>query len=347
MKRPISVAIVGCGWAGYRHAEAFVAEGAELRWAIDTSDERAKAVAELQPNSRATTAYKSALTDSNLDAIDICLPHNLHARFAIEAASGGKHVLCEKPLSVSLADADRMIDGASKAGVVLMVAENEVFSPLYRKVRDLVRSNAIGKPVLIQMTRGCFLEDSFKKDRSWFLDAKAAGGGIMMSGGVHDFQKLRMIIGEISSVFARRAPQRFVDMGGDDTSVALLQFCDGAAGIMVQSYLMKNALTASGIEEHTLRIEGERGSILAVGTNGGRIRLFRDSSDDPMLSGAFVDSEIVIPEVDTFRLEIAHFLECIATGQEPITSGRSMRKPLELVLAAYRSMDGNREVTIK
>ena len=70
------------------------------------------------------------MDDRDLDAVDICLPHNLHARVSIEAVARGKHVLCEKPLAATLPEADAMIATAEKAGVTLMVAENEVFSPL-------------------------------------------------------------------------------------------------------------------------------------------------------------------------------------------------------------------------
>lgn len=346
MKKTMTVAIVGCGWAGVRHARAYATAGATVTWAVDVSQKRARTVAALQPGTRIAADVREALGDPDLVAVDICLPHDLHATIAVEAARRGKHVLCEKPIANSLADADRMIEAARKAGVTLMVAENEVFSPLYRRVRDLVQSGAIGKPALVQMTRGCYLEDSFKKERPWFLNAKAAGGGMMMSGGVHDFEKLRMIIGEVTSVFARRAPQRFAEMQGDDTSIAMLRFAGGAVGIMVQSYLMKNALTASGTEEHTLRIEGERGSIRAAGTNGGRIVLFRDSPRDKLLAGAPSETEIIVPEADTFELEVAHFVDCVLTGKEPITAGKRMRKPLELVLAAYASMERNREVVL-
>jgi predicted dehydrogenase len=346
MKKALSVAMIGCGWAGARHAEAFVRQGARLAWAVDISVRRARSVATLQPAARVSADYREALRDRDLDAVDICLPHDLHARIAIDAIRHGKQVLCEKPLAVALPDADRMIAAAEKAGVILMVAENEVFSPLYNRIRDLVKSGAIGKPALVQMTRGCFLEESFKKERPWFLDEKAVGGGMMMSGGVHDFEKLRMIIGEVSSVYARRAPQRFTEMQGDDTSVALLRFADGAVGIMVQSYLMKNALTASGTEEHTMRIEGEKGSIRAAGTNGGRIVLFRDSGTGSRLAGAPCETEIIVPEADTFDLEVKHFIECVRKGREPITAGRNMRRPLELVLAAYKSMQQNREVVV-
>lgn len=347
MKVPLTVAIIGCGWAGHRHARAFLASGAAVRWAIDPNEARARSVAELQSECRVAADYAQALNDPNVQAIDICLPHDIHAEVAVAAARAGKHVLCEKPMATSLADADRMIDASDRAGVVLMIAENEVFSPLYQKVRDLVRAGAIGAPALVQMTRGCYLEESFKKERPWFLSEKSAGGGMMMSGGVHDFQKLRMIVGEVTQVYSRRVRQRFGSMEGDDTSVALLTFANGATGIMIQSFLMKNALTASGTEEHTLRIEGDSGSIFAQGTNGGRIRLFRDSGGDPTLAESCAESEIIVPELDTFQIEAAHFIHSISAKKEPTTSGREMRKPLELVLAAYRSMSKGTEVTLE
>ena len=344
--KALSVAVIGCGWAGARHARAFADQGATVSWAIDLDATRAGTVAKLQVGTRISADYREALADPNLTAVDICLPHDLHAPIAIEAARHGKHILCEKPIAATLAEADSMIEAAAKAGVVLMVAENEIFSPLYRRVRDLVAAGAIGKPALVQMVRGCYLEESFKKERPWFLDERAAAGGMMMSGGVHDFEKLRMIVGEVTAVSARRAPQRFTDMQGDDTSIAMLRFANGAVGLMVQSFLMKNALTASGTEEHTLRIEGERGSIRAAGTSGGRIVLFSDNRADPLLSGTACETEIIVPEVDTFGLEVEHFITCVRDGGEPITTGRSMRRPLELVLAAYESMRTNREVEL-
>jgi predicted dehydrogenase len=345
--KTISVAMIGCGWAGGRHARAFAEKGAILRWAVDLDPQRAATVAALQSGTCVTADYSEALADLELDAVDICLPHHLHAPIAIAAAEAGKHILCEKPIAATLAEADAMIEAADKAGVILMVAENEVFSPLYRRVRDLVAAGAIGKPALAQMVRGCYLGDAFKTERPWFLDAHAAAGGMMMSGGVHDFEKLRMIVGEVVAVTAKRAPQRFTAMQGDDTSIAMLRFANGALGLMVQSFMMKNALTASGTEEHTLRIEGELGSIRAAGTHGGRIILFTDRPPaDPLLKGTASETEIIVPEIDTFGLEVEHFIACVRDGSEPITVGRAMRRPLELVLAAYESMRTNREVEL-
>ncbi|CAA9580169.1 MAG: Putative dehydrogenase [uncultured Thermomicrobiales bacterium] len=344
--RPRRIALIGCGWAGLRHARGYIGAGAELRWLIDTDAERAEGLRRELGAAGATqvgTDYREALRDPATDAVDICLPHDLHAPIAIEATGAGKHVLCEKPLAATLEEADRMIAAAGRAGVVLMVAENVRFDPVFGKVGELLRDGVIGMPALVQLARECYLRASFMRDRPWFLDARAAAGGIMMSGGVHDFSLLLSLLGEVESVHALRAPQRFAEMQGDDTSVALVRFRNGAIGTLVESFLMKSLTTAAGPEIHTLRIDGDLGS-LTVGADR-RIRLFSERADYQP-GGGLVAHEFHIPEADTFALEIEHFLAAIETGVEPLTSGRSQRAALACVLAAYRSMETGQPVPL-
>jgi predicted dehydrogenase len=334
MGQPVNVAIIGCGWAGTRHAPAYARHGAVVRWVVDADPLRAEILAADHPAARIATDYAEALADPAVTAVDICLPHDLHAPVAVAAATAGKHVLVEKPLADTLDAADDIIAAADRAGVVLMVAESVRFSPLYRKVRDLLQAGAIGRPALIQMTRQDYLRQSFLTDRRWFLSERAAAGGIMMSGGVHDFETMRMLIGEIESVQALRARQRFLEMEGDDTSIALVRFQDGTVGTLVESFLMKSLATAAGQGVRTLRIDGDLGSLTTRDTT---ITLFSERPEH-LPGGALTQHAIHVPEEDTFALEIDHFLRCIADGAEPITSGRSQRRPLAIVLAAYRSM---------
>lgn len=344
MVEPIRVAVIGCGWAGTRHAQAFARCGVEVRWAVDVDLGRAAKLAALLDGAPRTSAdYGPAFDDVDVDAVDICLPHNLHAPVAVEAAQAGKHVLCEKPIAATLEGADRMIEAAERAGVVLAIAENVRFSPVYRKVRDLLREGVIGQPALIQITRQAYLRESFLRDRPWFLDAEAAAGGIMMSGGVHDFETMRMLIGEVETLFSFRARQRFLEMEGDDTSVALIKFRDGTVGTLVESFVMKSLTTAAGPEVHTLRIDGDLGSLSV--DDGQTIRLFSER-EDWQLGERLVQHDIVVPQEDTFFLEVEHFVHCIRTGKAPITSGRSQRRPLVIVLAAYRSMETGQPVTL-
>jgi predicted dehydrogenase len=343
MERAIAVAVVGCGWAGTRHAHAFRRQGALLRWAVDTRQERAAALAAGAEETRVAADFRTALEDPAVDAVTICLPHHLHAPVTVAAAQAGKHVLCEKPLAASLTEADRMIAAARDAGVMLMVAENVHFDPLYHEMRRLLDAGAIGRPALIQMTRECYLTRSFLEDRRWFLDRRAAAGGIMMSGGIHDFEAMRLLIGEVAGVSALRARQRFAEMEGDDTSIAQVRFVDGTVGTLVESFVMKSLITASGPEVHTVRIDGELGS-LAV-RDGHTIRLFSERPEY-LPGGVLTQHDLYVPETDTFEREIAHFLTCLRSGEEPRSSGRSQRRPLEIVLAAYASMESGAPVTL-
>jgi predicted dehydrogenase len=336
----VKVAIVGCGWAGVRHAQAYRAAGAELAWAVDVDLDRAQALGA----ARATVDLATALADPEVDAVSICLPHALHAQASVEAATSEKHVLVEKPIAASLAEADRMIAAADSAHVVLMVAESVRFDPLLERAVHLVQAGTIGPPALVQVTRQAYLRESFLSARRWFLDRDLAAGGIMMSGGIHDFDILRMLLGEPLRVYAVRVRQRFAEMQGDDTSVAIVSFPNQVTATLTESFLMKTLVTASGPEEHTVRVDGDLGSLI-VDAHRQTIHLF---SELPHYQrpGAVSAREIRVPPDDPFEREVRHFLACIESGAEPITSGRTQRRNLELVLAAYGSMASGAPVAV-
>ena len=329
------VALIGCGVAGQHHARAWVAHGCELVWAVDLEPRRAESLRALHPGAQMSADYGAVLRDDAVDAVDICLPHNLHAPVAVDAALAGKHVLCEKPLACTLKEADRMIAAADRGGVILMVAENVRFDPTYLRVQRLLQDGAIGTPALIQVTREAYLRRSFLEERQWFLDQESAAGGIMMSGGIHDLETMRMLLGPIDSIYALRARQRFHEMEGDDTSVAVVRFRSGAVGTLVESFILKNLATASGPEVHTLRVDGDDGSIAVQ--IGEPICLFSERA--PWTSDlGLAEHRIHVAKGDTTLELVRAFCNSVHSGEEPVTSGRRQRRALELVLAAYRSM---------
>ena len=320
------LAVIGCGWAGRRHAEAFIAEGAHLRWAVDVDVSRASEVAGLQSLAQTGTRIEGPLSDPAVVMIDVCVPHHLHTEVCLAAIARGKDVLCEKPLAPTLADADRMAAAADDAGTLLMVAENECFQPIYGEIQSLLAAGAIGKPALVQATRECFLRKSFMRERPWFLGRETSGGGILMSGGIHDFAKLRMILGEIKAVYALRARQRFVELETEDTVVMVLDFESGVAGTLVESFFMIDPTTTTGAEAHRLRIDGDNGSIEVTGPESLRVTTPEGVR------------EVIVPAEDSFRKEVREFLACVKNRQEPSTSAHAQRRNLELVEAAYASI---------
>lgn len=327
-----AVALVGCGWAGERHARAFRSIGVRVAWVVDPTEARRLALAEAT-GARPAADPEAAIADPTVEAAVLCLPHRLHAPEAVRWLEAGRHVLCEKPLATTLTEADAMIAAADRAGRVLMVAENVWFDPALLRIRELLRSGAIGAVSLVQISRDVWTTDDDLQARPWYGAGTAEGGGIMMAGGIHDIEKARLLAGEVAGVCAVRAPQRLVAMQADDTSVAVLRFASGAVGVLVESFSARIPATSAGGELHRLRLDGAAGSILHDG--GGPITLF---TIDGNRRESAREQTISVEPVDTFRDEAEHFARCVATGEEPLTSGRSQRRALELVVEAHRSM---------
>jgi predicted dehydrogenase len=328
------VAVIGCGWAGRRHAAAYLAAGARVAWAVDPDPAR---VAALPGAGRAAADWAAALADPAVAAVSVCLPHHLHRPAVVAAAAAGKHVLCEKPLAGSLADADEMAAAADRAGVTLMVAENVRFDPLVDQLEALVAGGAVGPVAVARMSREADLAASFLGDRRWFLDAAAASGGMLLSGGIHDVDVLLRLLGQVQEVYAVPARQRLAAMQGEDTALVTLRFVGGAVAVLLETAASKQALTAGGVERHTLVLDGEHGQLAVEGRRISRWPAERPDAGDQVLE---------VPEADTFALEVAHFLDCLRAGREPLTSARRQRRALEVVLAAYTSIAGGQPVAV-
>ena len=331
---PLRIGIAGCGWAGERHARALLEfpERAAIVAVADVDESVAEARADEWGAEAWYGDYGSLVASADLDAVSLCLPHALHADASITAASAGLHVLVEKPLADSVAAAKEMIDAADRAGVVLMVAETVRFNPTLLRAVELVDQGVLGELLLMRVERLHRMHD-YLRARPWFLSDPAAG--IMMSGGIHDFETVRMLGGEIEHVYALRAKQDLVEMYADDSSVALAGLKGGAAATVIESFSARTYYTSAQVE-----VVGSKASMWI---EGGSIRVYPGDSDgDPALL-----REVAVEPGDAFRNEIDHFLNCVRSGCQPLTNGRDQLAPLAAVCAAYRSMETGRPILLK
>jgi len=332
----INLAIIGCGAIADVHAENVLSmsDRVNLSAVVDIDEEVAQRKALLWRVKDYYTDYREVLKRDDITAVDICLPHYLHKPVTIESAEAGKHILCEKPIANTLEEAEAMIEAARESGVKLMIAEVVCYNPLYHQIKELIERGYVGEIFMIRMTREHEMHQ-YLRERPWFLDKRKAGGGIMMAGGVHDIEVMRMLAGEITSVYSRQARKSLKEMEGDDTSAAIFEFENGAIGTLIESFSIKCPKTA-----FRLWVHGDLGTIAII--NPGELTLYSDKIKE-------FKGEIKLEverEPDPFYSEIEHFLDCVQYDREPKTNGEAVLKTLKVIISAYRSMETGERIIV-
>ena len=185
--------------------------------------------------------WRQMVASKEIDAVYIATPVHLHAEQAIEAARHGKHVLCEKPMAMTSAECDEIIAECRQAGVKLGVAYYRHFYPVIRRIRTILESGSIGKPVLARAEAFERFDPPEGGERTWLLNPELSGGGPMMDFGCHRIEILLHLLGPLSSVSAVHSNiyfQRVVE----DTTTATFHFRSGAQGVIVASHAPQQSL---------------------------------------------------------------------------------------------------------
>src|SRR5437016_1835199 len=197
---PVRIAIVGAGGISSAHAQGFLKHPDELKCVAlcdvsqDNLKKRTEQLAPTGVTPRTFADWKAMLKEmrDEVDAVDVCLPHHLHAPAILDAAAAGKHIICEKPMCMSLDEADRIADAVKKAGVTYMSAHNQLFMPVVQEAKKLIDDGVIGR-ILFVRSQDCFRAggdsgDPFKG--SWRANLKTQGGGELIDTGYHPSYRL-------------------------------------------------------------------------------------------------------------------------------------------------------------
>lgn len=327
----MGVALVGCGFMGGVHLNAWtMIPEAKIVAVVDVRKNMARPVAR-KFKAKAYSKLEQAVNEVDIDVVDICTPTYTHKQNVMNAVKARKQVLVEKPLALSLKDADQMIGAARKAGVKFMVAHVIRFFAEYARIKELVSQGAIGEPVISRGHRAGPLPTW--GTRSWFLNPKLSGGvGIDLA--IHDIDFTRWCFDDkVKDVYAKVA--RLVHKRGvcDDHALIIMRFeHDGIAHIEA-SWAVPSQYPFTTYFE----IAGRKGFIsvdnlsvtpVTVMSNGKVERLSPETS--PPVPG------MPFP-IDPYYREIRHFADCVINGTEPMTNGEEAKKSLEIALAAIRS----------
>jgi predicted dehydrogenase len=208
------VAIIGTGFMGKVHADAWSHTDARLAAFVGTPGAGGKTLADGY-GARFATDLETVLRD--VDVVDICTPTHLHAEFCLRAAAAAKHVICEKPVALTVADGEAMIQACRTAGVHLLVGHVLRFFPEYRLAREITARGEIGEPAVIRLSRCTFRP---RKLDNWYVDP-ARSGGMMLDLMVHDFDYARWVAGDVVRVFAKAAQISGLSQGTDHALVIL------------------------------------------------------------------------------------------------------------------------------
>src|SRR5262245_62910881 len=237
----VRVGLIGSGFITDLHAAAFqLVPDAEVAAVASKTPGKAKRFAHERGIPRAFESYRDLLAVKDIDVITVAVPNDLHAEFTIAAAQTGKHVICEKPLCRTLAEADRMIDACKEAGVLLMYAEELCFAPKYVRAKHLVDEGALGKAFLVKQS-----EEHFGPHMPWFWDVDRSGGGVLLDMGCHGIEFARWILGKppVKGVYAHlgtyvhRSRTR-----GDDNSILIVEFEGGATAMIEDSWAKEGGM---------------------------------------------------------------------------------------------------------
>jgi predicted dehydrogenase len=327
----VTVSIVGAGFMGSAHAANYAALGGRVRvkTVCSRSLERAARVARTVA-AEPIADLDAAVGDPEVEAVDVCVPTPLHREVAEAAFAAGKHVFLEKPIALTLADADAIVAAAERAGRLLQVGLVLRFWPEYVELARLVAGGELGRPLTVSALRLSPPADW----ADWFAD-RAQSGGVPVDLMVHDFDQANRLLGTPRRAFATEPEPGHVH--------AVVEY-EGAAALAEGSMRMPRSYPFSS----NIRVLCERGvaeyAFSAVPVEGeGNIGA---SSSPRGLHVYPADGEprtVAVESADPWGPELEYFVDCVEQGREPEQgTGEQARLALQVSLAANRSLESGR-----
>jgi myo-inositol 2-dehydrogenase / D-chiro-inositol 1-dehydrogenase len=342
---PIKIAILGAGFISEIHCESYhrFVPDAEVVAVYTRNAEKAQSFAQKHGISQWYNDLDAIIQSSGADVIDICLPNFLHADATLKAAAAGKHIIIEKPLAVTLEEADAMISACKKAGVKLMYAEELCFAPKYERVRQMVNEGAIGEIYMLKQS-----EKHSGPHSDWFYDINLAGGGVLMDMGCHGIAWFRWMLknaraksvyATMSTVFHKQRTK------AEDNSVVIIEFENGVTG------LVENSWAKHGGMDDRSEVYGTGGVVYADLFMGNAAIAYSKNGygyamekADTTVGWTFTIFEEAFNQ--GYPQELKHFIDCVQHNKEPLVTGEDGRAVLEIIYAAYASAAQGRKISL-
>jgi UDP-N-acetyl-2-amino-2-deoxyglucuronate dehydrogenase len=319
---PVRFALVGAGVIGAVHARALseLTGSAALAVVVDRDAARARALAERYPGVEDASDLRAVLSRPDIDAVSICLPTGLHATTAVASLEAGKHVVLEKPIDVTLAGADRIIQAEQRSGRVVTVISQHRFDPSTERVLGCVRDGTLGTITSGIASHAWWRGQSYYDSGEWRGTRAMDGGGATINQTVHTIDLLLTIVGTPVEVFAYTARLAHERIEVEDTAVAVVRFASGALGII-------HATTAAypGLDAR-LSVYGTKGS--AVISDDRLVFLHQTHGDAPEIAMSEGTGQNQVTPDDlpgpaagglgrAHRAQLEDFVDAVTRGRPP------------------------------
>lgn len=342
----IQVGIIGCGKiAQVRHLPEYADnENVKIAGLYDMNLERAEKLAE-KYKAKAYDSCESILEDSEIDAVSICVANNAHAETTIAAIKAGKHVLCEKPMAMSIEDCEEMVRVANESGKILMIAQNQRLTLTHKKAKEIIAAGEMGDIVTFRTTFGHGGPETWgidSKQGVWFFDKEKAIMGAMADLGIHKTDLIQYLLGQkIVETTAKvtTLDKRYADgslIGVDDNAICIYKMDKGTIGTMTASW------TYYGKEDNSTVIYGTKGIMKIY--------------DDPNHSIVLISKDGKETYYDTDQIQtndnqtksgvIDAFVECLMENKKPDISGESVITAMRAVFGSLESSKTGKTVKV-
>lgn len=348
MNKEVRFAIIGTGVIAEVHAREIAAiPGARLVAVAGKSEERAKAFAR-RYGAVGYADYRDMLRRGDIDVVNICTPSGTHGDLAACALLSGKHVMIEKPMEITLEKADRILETAAASGLKVAVISQHRFDPSVIRVKREIDSGKLGALVMAEAAVNWYRTQGYYDSGQWRGTWQWDGGGVLMNQSIHTIDILQYLMGPVESVFALTGTMAHERIEVEDVAAAVIRFRNGAIGTL--------SCTTAAYPGYSNRLEifGRSGS--AVIEADVLTHLYRKESETEGLPV----NEAVLPSSQTatgasdpaaisgeaHRRQFEDMIESVLTGREPLVNGEEGKKPLEIILAIYRSAREGRPVRL-
>jgi len=343
---PVRFAIIGVGNIATFHSKAIsMVDGAELVAVHSRTQETGEAFAK-EHNCAYESTLESLLARNDIDAVAITTPSGTHTDLGIAAARAGKHILCEKPLDITVEKVDALVNACDEAGVLLGAIFQSRFGTGSQALKRAIDSGRFGQLTQCSAYIPWFRSNEYYASAGWRGTWELDGGGALMNQGIHAIDLLLWLAGDVTEVSARcQTLIRPIEV--EDNATAWLQFAHGGLGVI------QGSTACYPGESRRIEIKGERGSVTLIDD----VPTFWDfdearPEDDEVKSlqeGAKIGGGASDPKaisVEGHRVQYEDFVGAVREGRQPAIPGREGRKAVALIRAIYQSSETKQVVSL-